>query len=212
MSKKKIEVNQFDDRLAAAYNRTEDKEQQYDDWAASYDTDLVDDMQYVAFKDASDLFFDIVADTECRILDVACGTGLVGEYMQAHGYSNIEGADFSKAMLQLADKRGVYRSTWQHDFTKARQLDNLFDAIICVGLFSFAVPKISDLHHVVNCVKPGGICVITVNGAAWRQLDLEPEVYAEAAAHNFVIEQILTAGYIQKEGIDARVLVIKRGD
>lgn len=207
---KKVDVNQFDKRLAAAYNRSEDKEQQYDEWAASYDSDLVDDMGYVAFRDAGDIFIDLVPDTSLRILDVACGTGLAGEYLQAKGFDTIDGADFSREMLALANRREVYRSTWQHDFTTEKTLDNPYDALICVGLFSFAVPKISDMHHVINCVKPGGLCVITVNGAAWEALGLEAELNTEAATHRFEIEQIVTAGYIQNEDIDSRVLVIRR--
>jgi predicted TPR repeat methyltransferase len=210
MAKKDIEVDQFDDRLAAAYNRTEDKEQQYDEWAATYDADLVDDMGYVAYRDASDIFFELVPDKDCHIIDVACGTGLVGEYMKTRAYRNIDGADFSKEMLALAEQREVYQTTWQHDFTTVKDLQQAYDALICVGLFSFAIPKISDMHNVVNCVKPGGYCVITVNGAAWVQLDLEAEVYQEAKTHQFSIEQIHRAGYIQKQGIDSRVLVIKR--
>ena len=41
MSDKDIDTEQFDPRLAAAYARHENKEQQYDEWAASYDADLV---------------------------------------------------------------------------------------------------------------------------------------------------------------------------
>ena len=89
-------------------------------------------------------------------------------------------------------------------------LDSLYQALICVGLFSFAVPRISDMHHVVNCVEPGAYCVITVNGAAWRQLDLAPEVEREARDHNFTVEHVIAAEYIRSEGIDSRVLVIRR--
>ena len=210
MSNKDIDIDQFDPRLAAAYARQEDKEQQYDDWAASYDADLVEDLDYVAWRDAGDIFAGLAADRSLRVLDVACGTGLAGEYLQSLGYQQIDGADFSREMLARARDRGVYRALWQHDFTTPKQLEQAYDALLCVGLFSFALPKISDLHHVVNCVKPDGLCVITVNGAAWRQLDLEPEVYRQARLHGFRVEQVVEADYIRKEGIDARVLVIRR--
>lgn len=210
MKENKPDVSAFDERLARAYTQTENKQQQYDDWAASYDSDLIDDMDYVAYKDAGDIFFDVVPDKAVRILDVACGTGLAGQYMREHDYHNIDGADFSENMLAIAWERNIYQSVWQHDFTKRKELSQLYDALICVGMFSFAGPKISDMHNVVNCVKPGGDCVITVNGAAWEQLRLEGEVYREAERHRFSIERIATADYIRKEGIDSRVLIIKR--
>ena len=209
MSNKEIDIDQYDSRLAAAYAREEDKQQQYDEWAASYDADLVDDLEYVAPRDAGDIFAGLVADRSLRVLDVACGTGLAGEYLRSLGYKNIDGADFSREMLALAEKREVYDSLWQHDFTTPKKLEQLYDCLLCVGLFSFAIPKISDLHHVVNCVVPGGLCVITVNGAAWRQLELESEVYRQARLHGFHIEQVIEAEYIRKQDIDARVLVIR---
>ena len=210
MSNKHIDIEQYDSRLAATYSQEKDRQQHYDEWAASYDADLINDLEYVAYRDAGDIFTDLMADASGRVLDVACGTGLVGEYLKARGYDQIDGADFSREMLARAEQRKVYRRLWQHDFTTPRKLKQRYDALICVGLFAFAVPKISDMHHVVNCVVPGGLCVITVNGAAWRQLNLEPEVYRAAKIHGFQIEQVIETEYIRKEGIDARVLVIRR--
>ncbi len=50
--------------------------------------------------------------------------------------------------------------------------------------------------------------MITVNGAAWRDLNLEPEVYREAERHDFTINEVRRAGYIENQGIDSRVLMI----
>lgn len=35
-----------------------------------------------------------------KILDFACGTGLVGKYLNEYGFSSIEGMDISKGMLE----------------------------------------------------------------------------------------------------------------
>ena len=210
MGKKDSDMNRFDARLSAVYRHREDKRQHYDDWAASYDADLVCDLDYVAYRDAGNIFAACVADRDCRVLDVACGTGLAGAYLSELGYRHLDGADFSAGMLALAQKRGCYESLWQHDFTTPRQPKRAYDALICVGLFAFASPGISDLHHVVDCVKPGGNCIVTVNGAAWRQLKLESEVYRVAEKHAFSIDDIVEAGYIRQQDIDSRVLLIRR--
>ena len=208
MAKENPNLKRFDERLAAVYSRTENKEQQYDEWAQTYDSDLVDDLGYVAFRDAGNIFMEFVPDRSTRILDVACGTGLAGAYLQQHGYKNVDGADLSTKMMEIANQRGLYRSTWQHDFTKPVKLESPYDALLCIGMFSYAIPMISDMHNVVRCVRPGSTCVITVNGAAWRDLDLEPQVCKEAARYDFTVEQIRQAGYIENQGIDSRVLVI----
>ena len=40
------------------------------------------------------------------ILDVACGTGLVGDALVKRGFSNITGLDFCKSMLDIANTKG----------------------------------------------------------------------------------------------------------
>lgn len=210
MNRKKVDVDRFDDRLTAAYSNDVDKEKQYDEWAATYESDLVNDLGYVAHLQASDIFISHVSDRDARILDVACGTGLVGQYLHSKGYRHIDGVDLSTEMLSIARERGVYETLWQQDFTRHAALEAPYDALICVGMFAYAMPKISDMHNVVDCVKPGCRCVITVNGAAWRDLDLENEVHAEMDRFGYTIVEISTAGYIENQGIDSRVLVIDR--
>ncbi len=204
------DIHRFDDRLAAVYGDAGNKERHYDEWASSYDHDLVKDLGYVAHREAADIFMELVADTSSGILDVACGTGLVGRYLREHGYRTLDGADFSARMLHESGKLGIYRALWKHDFTQPASPPDSYDALICVGMFSYSLPGIVHMHHVVNCVRPGGLCVITVNGAAWRDLDLESAVRQESGKHGFAIEQTRTAGYIVKEDIDSRVLVIRR--
>ncbi|MCY3768424.1 MAG: methyltransferase domain-containing protein [Gammaproteobacteria bacterium] len=210
MGKPTPDLSKFDDRLAAVYSRTGDKEAHYDQWASSYEADLVEDLGYVAHIDASDIFAQVVTDRSARILDVACGTGLAGAALRSRGYKNIHGVDFSMEMLKIAARTEVYQSLWQQDFTEPVDRSPAYDALICVGLFSYATPKISDMHNVIGCVVPGGTCIITVNGAAWEELGLETEVRAEAGRHGFSVSEIRQAGYIGSEGIDSRVLVIRR--
>ncbi len=79
MKDKQPDTDAFDARLAAVYRRRKDKQQHYDNWATSYDSDLVGDLDYVAWRAAGDLFAERVAERDLPVLDVACGTGLVGE-------------------------------------------------------------------------------------------------------------------------------------
>ena len=209
MTNKKFELNRIDSRLSDLYSSSEDKEQTYDQWAATYESDLVNDMEYVAHKHAAKLFIEYVKDFDARVLDVACGTGLVGEELKNAGYRSVDGTDFSAEMLRVSSKRGVYQNVFKHDFTQPLALPAKYDALICVGLFAFNEPKITDLIHVIHTVKPAHNCIVTVNGAAWRELGLKKGIRDEAAKHSFEIEKIAKTGYIQGEGIDGRVLVIR---
>ncbi|MCY4228427.1 MAG: methyltransferase domain-containing protein [Gammaproteobacteria bacterium] len=206
----KPEIERFDDRLSRVYDPKGDKARLYDEWASTYDEDLLNDLGYVAHSEVGAIFTELVADTSTAILDVACGTGLAGQFLRQRGYQRIDGVDFSEGMLDLVRSRDIYQQTWQHDFTKPASIDTLYQALICVGLFSYHVPRVSDMHNVVNCVEPGGLCLISVNGAAWTELGLEPLVYQEADDHEFTIIEIRETGYIRNENINARVLIIQR--
>jgi SAM-dependent methyltransferase len=209
MSKKPFKMDKVDKRLSDMYTSEDNKLEKYDRWAANYEVDLVEEMNYVAHIDAARIFSECVTDKNSRVLDVACGTGLVAGELERLGYQAIDGTDFSTEMLSVSAQRKVYQRLFHHDFTQALELPGVYDALICVGLFSFSLPRITDMIHVIRAVKPNHYCVITVNGAAWRELELGKAIEKEATQHGFVIENIIKAGYIQSQDIDARVLVIR---
>ena len=206
----KLDMAQVDDRLARIYTFKGDKQEQYDRWAEDYDSDLVDDLGYVAHLRSCEIFSNRVTDKNIKMLDMGCGTGLVGATLSNLGYSNIDGADFSPEMLRVATRRGVYRVLHRHDVTEPMACAGRYDALISVGLFSYGTPHISDLYNAIRCVAPGAPCVITVNGSAWREHNLEPAVYQEAEKHQFTVEEIIETEYIRKENINAQVLIIRR--
>ncbi len=203
-------MDKVDDRLAKIYTSEGDKQEQYDRWAERYEADLVNDLGYVAHLRSSEIFGELMVDKNAKVLDLGCGTGLVGETLRDRGYACIDGADFSAEMLKIAGGRGVYRSVHRHDVTRPPEAGGCYDALISVGLFSYGSPHISDLHNAVDCVGGGGPCVITVNSSAWVEHNLEAALHAEAERHGFTVERIVETEYIRKEGISARVLVIRR--
>ena len=57
----------------------------------------------------SEVFLDLRLPREARILDVACGTGIVAEELRPHGYDNIDGLDPVKGYLATAQDKKLYR-------------------------------------------------------------------------------------------------------
>lgn len=204
-----FDMNRVDARLSRLYTGQDNKQETYDRWADDYERDLVEDLGYVAHVDAAGIFSRVVPDRDARVLDVACGTGLVGRELEKLGYRRLDGTDFSGEMLARAEQTGCYERLFQHDFTRDPETPGKYDALICVGLFAFDVPRIEHMIHVIRTVRPGAPCVISVNGAAWREMDHATSVAREAARYGFTIEDIHTIGYIRGQDIDARVLVIR---
>lgn len=50
-----------------------------------------------------------------RILDLACGTGLIGQELSKRGFKHIVGYDISSGMLEEAQHKGVYTELVEHD-------------------------------------------------------------------------------------------------
>ena len=90
----------------------------YSEWAASYDSDLVGEMEYRAPAAAADLLHASLAGKTVRILDAGCGTGLVGEALTGLGYQNLTGADYWTDMLEHARRKNIYSSLLQVDLTR----------------------------------------------------------------------------------------------
>ena len=57
----------------------------------------------------SEVFLELNLPREARILDVACGTGIVAEELRPHGYDNMDGLDPVKGYLETAQHKNLYR-------------------------------------------------------------------------------------------------------
>ena len=205
------ESDKLDARLSRVYDNPGDKQQLFDDWAPSYDHDLVEELGYVADAEACRHFETRVPDRAARILDAGCGTGLVGRRLYDAGYRDLHGSDYAAKMLDEARETGAYRSLAQHDLTRPVTTDTPFDAAIAVGVFAFSVPSAQHLVNITGALKPGGLALVTVNGKAWRDVDWPAKLedfdqrYPEAR-----LVEVLSIDYLTAEGIDGRLLVLQR--
>ncbi|CAH1268987.1 WBSCR27 [Branchiostoma lanceolatum] len=79
------------------------------------------------------------------------------------GFTNIDAVDGSQKMLDLAEKKQIYRRLIC-DFVGPNPLDiekDTYDAIVCCGGFAAGHLKEDCLPELIRVVKPGGYIVIT---------------------------------------------------
>ncbi len=147
----------------------QDLEQKYDAWAASYDQEVAD-LGYISPRVGVETFVRYVPKT-AHILDVGAGTGLVGELLHQHGYTNLVGLDLSSGMLAKARAKQVY--TALHQMVLGEPLDlptDAFDALISIGVFTHGHAPASAFDELVRIAKPGAHIIFA----------LRPELYADA--------------------------------
>jgi predicted TPR repeat methyltransferase len=159
----------------------------YNDWAASYESDLVDLWKYQAPVVAANM----LAETGLAgpVLDIGCGTGLVGRAAHELGFVDVDGTDLSTASIEVAQLSGNYRNLTQHDFN-AFPLpadDNTYSAAICVGVMSYATDPIALITDVCRVLRSGGRFVFTHRTDLWDSQDLGERLQSMLATGAFAI-------------------------
>ena len=201
----------IDARLARNYAdlATDDQRVVYRQWADSYDKELIEEFGYVAPQEAVNAFVHRVPDRTAPVLDMGCGTGLAGKLLDQAGYDHIDGIDLSPEMLEKAAALNVYRQLWEGDLTAVINVQPIYQALICVGVFShkpdqpFLIPKLLD------CVLPGGLVMATVNGKGWQDIGWVELLEESQRQNEFTLESVDDISYLTKQGIDGKLLTIR---
>ena len=122
----------------------------YTNWTENnqYNQDMVD-WNYSGPKNAVKIFKKYAHDKSIVILDAGCGTGLVAKELVKEGFTNFVGVDFSKEMLSLIPKN-LYQKLELADLNSPlKYSNNNFDAILCVGTFTYGHVKANSLSEFI---------------------------------------------------------------
>jgi len=142
----------------------------YKDWAVDYDRDTVDNFGYVAHIASAKTLADVLKDPDAYILDAGCGTGLVAEKLAEMGYKNIDALDYSREMLEEAEKKGFYKDYIQADLAKDLAIEeNKYDAVVCTGTFTYGHIDAEGFNRLIKITKPGGINCFTIRDGAYQE-------------------------------------------
>ena len=203
--------NKIDSRLSNVYQTDGDKQDIFDQWAETYDNDLVNELGYVADVETCRVLESLITDKNARILDAGCGTGLVGQRLKRVGFHDLHGRDYSHKMLEKAEETGAYQTLQQHDLTLPIETEQAYDVAIAVGLFGFNEPSARHLINITCALKPSGLAFVTVNGKAWRETSWESGLdYLQHNDSHTRIVEIRTIEYLTADGIDGRLLILER--
>ena len=141
----------------------------YKNWAKKYEDDVINMAGYVGHLITSELLLSYLRNTQAKILDAGCGTGLVGEILNKNSFQNLIGVDFSQEMLNIAKQKNVYQSLELVELTKNLDYeDSLFDAIVCAGTFTCGHVGPEALLEMVRITKKGGYICFTVRKQEWE--------------------------------------------
>ena len=141
----------------------------YDTWAQGYDDDL-GAWSYRAPTVVAETVLARLPEPDV-VLDVGCGTGLVGRTLRALGFGGeLRGLDISEASLEVARASGAYGLVDRADLQQRLPVeDDAVDALVCVGVMTY-LPEVEAIwREFARVVRPGGLVVVTQREDLWDE-------------------------------------------
>lgn len=175
------------DRMPSAFVET-----LFDQYAAKFDTALVDQLGYRAPQ----LLAAWIAGRHARALDLGCGTGLMGAALRDRvGY--LEGWDISSRMLQEAAAKGVYDRLAKRDLSALAPQPAAWDLITAADVFAYLGALEPIVGWVAAALRPGGTFVFTVEAHDG------PEAYVLRDSRRYAHAQSALAALLDAAGFTA---------
>jgi SAM-dependent methyltransferase len=173
----------------------------YQKWAALYDKDNDDELGTVSQPNSVQTFQRYVKDKSKYIIDVGCGTGLVGLQLKKLGYKNFDGVDISQEMIDIAFDRG-YESLFLGNLNETLPIEsNQYEAAICVGVFTHGHVGPSRLEELTRIVKPGGILCFTVNEDVYESYGFDEAIKSQELAGVWKVLELSKKDYMMKKNV-----------
>ena len=173
-----------DDQLgldeAYAVETPDDSRRLYAKWADTYDSDFVEAKGYVYHENVVGVFRDAGGGAGGAVLDVGCGTGIVGVALGDVGEDIVDGIDISPEMLRVAATkttvhgRPAYRDLIEADLTRRTELgEDSYAGIISVGTFTHGHLGPDSLDELLRIAAPRAVCAIGINEHHFAELGFD---------------------------------------
>ena len=200
----------FYDNLDLTHSHNdEDLQVVYKEWAAAYDHDNDNLLGTVSQPLSVQIFQEYIKDKSLRIIDVGCGTGLVGVELGKAGFSNFDGIDISQEMIDIAKQRGYSKLFIGSLNVSLPCENNEYDAALCVGVFTHGHVGSNRLDELVRIVKPGGIICFTVNEGVYDSYGFDSKIKNLESTNIWKILEIRKSDYMTKKNIKGIYCVVK---
>ncbi|XP_049439799.1 methyltransferase-like protein 27 [Epinephelus fuscoguttatus] len=177
---------QTDARVAFQSCKSSDPKDQaefYDKWVENYEKDATL-LSYRAPQLAVDFLSENFSGSpeEARVLDVACGSGLVTKLMAERGFRHFMGVDGSKGMLEQAAKTGLYEDL-KLALLGPEPLPaptDTFDVVIVAGGMDAGFIPVSVVRQFCDAATPGGfVCISRGDHTATPSIKYRKELERE---------------------------------
>jgi len=176
----------------------------YDEWGDKdkFNKDMVD-WNYTGPKETVNTFKKYAENKDLLIFDAGCGTGLVGAELKKFGYNYFDGADLSQKLLDLVPKN-LYQNLTKADLNENIKIkDNIYDAVMCVGTFTFAHVKPNALDEFIRITKNEGLICFTINEGIYEKYGFDKKIEELKSKKILSIKEFFKSNYIASKDVNA---------
>lgn len=175
----------------------------YAEWADGYDHDNDHKLGTVSQPTAVAMLDRHCSDRNAQIMDVGCGTGLVGHHLRLAGYKTYDGIDISLPMMAHAKSHG-YRKLLS--LTPGQPLPvstDCYDATLCVGVFTHGHLGPEGFDELLRITRPGGLIGFTINEGVWAPQGFSAAIDRHVENNRWQILEQEKRYYMVKEKVRA---------
>ena len=163
----------------------------------------MEDWNYTGPKETVAVLKKYALNKDIKILDAGCGTGLVGIELKKYGFSNIDGVDLSRKLLNLVPKE-YYNELKQADLNKPLKTENnIYDVVMCVGTFTFGHVKAPALDEFIRIVKNKGLICFTINEGIYEDYGFDKKIRELTNNNSWNIKEFFKSNYIASKDVNA---------
>ena len=176
----------------------------YDEWGKEnkYNKDMVA-WNYTGPKETVETFKEYAMNKDSIIFDAGCGTGLVGLELKKFGYQNFHGADLSQKLLDTVPDN-LYQKLIKVDLNKSIAIqDNFYDAVMCVGTFTFGHVKPQALDEFIRITKKGGLICFTINEGIYIEYGFDKKIKTLSEENKWNQIKFFKSDYIASKDVNA---------
>ena len=176
----------------------------YDEWGQDnkYDQDMVD-WNYTGPKETAEVFNKHQKEKDIDIYDAGCGTGLVGVELKKYGFANFFGADLSQKLLDLVPNN-LYKKLDKVDLNKPiNEKDDQYDALMCVGTFTFGHVKPPALDEFIRITKNQGLICFTINEGIYEEYGFDKKIKQLTNDNKWKEIEFFKSEYIASKDVNA---------
>jgi len=156
----------------------------FDDYAPGFDMHLVGKLKYKVPQQVAQMLLALYPDRKFNLLDLGCGTGLLGVYLGPID-GHIIGVDLSHEMIKQAARHQVYSR-----FHAVNILDALretpaehYEAIACLDALVYVGDLAPVIPNALRILKPGGHFIFSCESAQEGEPDLALRLPSHRYAH-----------------------------